>query len=122
MPTRLSIPQVLDTAQKAINTWNENPGLSIGNAALDNQITVVIMQTLVSEIQAADDEIEKLRTRLTGLVDARDTKVGTLSAYNTRVKSGVRSNFGPDSKQYKQIGGTPTSERKSPVRKPKPTP
>ncbi|WP_309688277.1 hypothetical protein [Armatimonas sp.] len=120
MAARLSIPQVLNTAQKVINTWNENPGLTIGNAALDNQITVIMMDTLVSEIQADDDEIEKLRTRLTGLVDARDTKVGTLSGYNTRVKSGVRSNFGPDSKQYKQVGGTPTSERKTPVRKPKP--
>ncbi|WP_309708726.1 hypothetical protein [Armatimonas sp.] len=122
MATRLSIPQVLDTAQKVINTWNENPGLTIGNAALNNQITAVMMEALVDEIQADDEEIEKLRTRLTGLVDARDTKVGTLSSYNTRVKSGVRSNFGPDSKQYKQVGGIPTSERKSPVRKPKPTP
>lgn len=122
MATRLSIPQVLDTAQKAINTWNENSGLTIGNAALNNQITVVMMDALVSEIQTDNDEIEKLRTRLTGLVDVRDTKVGTLSGYNTRVKSGVRSNFGPDSKQYKQVGGTPTSERKSPVRKLKSTP
>ena len=122
MATRLSIPQVLDTAQKVINTWNENPGMKIGTAETDNEITVVMMETLVDKIESEDLEIAKLRTRLTGLVDARDTKVSTLSGYSTRVKSGVRSKFGPDSKQYKQVGGTPTSERKSPTRKPKATP
>jgi len=37
----------------------------------------------------------------------------------TRARSGIRSVFGPDSTQYEQAGGTRTSERKTPTRKPK---
>ena len=44
-----------------------------------------------------------------------------LIEYGTRMLSGVGSKYGFDSEQYGQAGGTPRSERKRPVRKPKST-
>jgi hypothetical protein len=59
------------------------------------------------------------RTELTGLMDVRDDHARTLSDLVTRVRSGVRAIYGPDSPQYEQAGGVRRSERKRPVRKPK---
>ena len=34
-----------------------------------------------------------------------------------RVRAGVKANYGDDSQQFEMVGGTRTSERKSPTRK-----
>ena len=62
------------------------------------------------------------RTELTGLMDVRDDHARTRSDLVTRVRSGVRAGYGPDSPQYEQAGGicrSERSERKRPARKPK---
>lgn len=41
-----------------------------------------------------------------------------LREMNKRVLSAVEAQFGPDSSEYEQVGGTRQSERKRPVRKP----
>jgi hypothetical protein len=56
----------------------------------------------VKVCQSGDDEAAAKRRELT-----------------TRALSGIRGYFGPDSDEYEQAGGTRTSERKKPVRKPK---
>jgi len=43
-----------------------------------------------------------------------------LQTETARMLAGVGAHFGPDSSEYEQAGGTRTSERKRPVRKPKP--
>lgn len=43
-----------------------------------------------------------------------------LQTESARMLAGTGAHFGPDSNEYEQAGGTRKSERKRPVRKPKP--
>ena len=63
-----------------------------------------------------NDEIEKARHQLSGLIDSWDDAALTLSAYNTGALSAIHGLFGPDSTEDDQAGGTCSSERKKPVR------
>ena len=47
-----------------------------------------------------NEEIDEVRHQLSGLIDDRDDAALTLSAYNTRALSAIRSIFGPDSTDY----------------------
>jgi hypothetical protein len=50
-------------------------------------------------------------------IQGDEKALGDLSA---RMLAGVGSKYGKDSSEYEQAGGTRTSERKPPTRKPKP--
>jgi hypothetical protein len=52
----------------------------------------------------------------------RDDQTVKVNELCTRARSGVRAFFGPDSSEYELVGGTRTSERKKPQRKPAETP
>ncbi len=54
---------------------------------------------------------------LVGLKKKRDDQVRQLQDLVTRFRSVARAHFGPDSKEYAQVGGTPISTRKPRTRK-----
>jgi hypothetical protein len=58
------------------------------------------------------DQVEALRTQLSGLLNDIGAKMKAVSDVVTRARSGMRAFYGPDSTQYEQVGGTRTSERK----------
>ena len=80
---------------------------------------------VAAEIKAQSDRI----VAYNGLLDQCDAlgnelrggekRLGTL---NLRVLAGGKSKFGPDANEVEQLGGTRTSERAKPVRKPKAAP
>ena len=113
MAANQSLQDALDDAERIINTWLENPDFALG------EVERSMLETLVTEVRAAELEIEKERIKLTGMVETRDKKLDTLVSYTTRARGGFRAVYGADSIQYKQAGGTITSERKAPKRKPK---
>lgn len=115
MPGSLSVDRVVADAELLINAWKSHPGFTLATIQRSD------LEEDVTAIEADNAEIESLRSQLTLRIDQRDNKVKALSNKNTRVRSGFRANYGPDSAEYKQAGGTPTSERKSPKRKPKST-
>jgi hypothetical protein len=115
MAGSLSVDRVVTDAELLINAWKSHPTFTLGTIERSD------MEDDVSEIRADTAQIESLRSQLTLLLEKRDQKTKRLSDKNTRVRSGFRAHFGPDSAEYKQAGGTPTSERKTPKRKPKPT-
>lgn len=115
MPGSLSVDRVVTDAELLINAWKSHPEFTLGTIQRSD------MEEEVEAIRTDTAEIEALRSQLTLRLDQRDQKTRALSGKNTRVRSGFRAHFGPDSPEYKQAGGTPTSERKSPKRKPKPT-
>lgn len=112
MASTVSIDRVLDDTELLVNAWNSNPEFKIAD------IDPAEMTSEAQEIRQDTAQIEVLRSQLTLLIEQRDRKAKNLGQKNTRVRSGFRAFFGPDSPQYKQAGGTPTSERKSPKRKP----
>ena len=113
MATKVSASKVIEDLGKIINTWGENPEF-----ALPDGTTRKDLDELRADILSDNEEIEVQRTRLTGMIDRRDEKASRGNALAVRARSGIKFTYGPDSAQYKQAGGTPTSERKSPTRKP----
>ena len=104
---------VLTHAQKIVNVWAENETFSMG------EVTVVTLKDKMTAVTEADLAVEAERQKLMALINARDNEITALHQMVTRARSGIRSFYGPDSTQYEQAGGTRTSERKTPTRKPK---
>ena len=109
MPTKVSSGNAVEDADKIIGVWQANPAFSIMGITLDE------FKAATDDIRSRDATIKARRQELTGLVDERDDKALSLSDWVTRALSGIRSNFGPNSAQYEQAGGTRKSERKTPA-------
>jgi hypothetical protein len=61
--------------------------------------------------------VEKLRAEA---VRKKESSAAAVRTFVTRVRSSARGAFGGDSDEYASVGGTRTSDRKKPTRKPKP--
>jgi len=109
MATKVSSGNVVEDADKIIGVWQANPAFSMMGITLDE------FKAATDDIRSRDATIKARRQELTGLVDERDDKALVLSEWVSRALSGIRSNFGPDSAQYEQAGGTRKSERKTPA-------
>jgi hypothetical protein len=114
MAKNVSLDQVLTEAQQILHFWQANPTFKLGEMGVED------FQASLAALQSLNGEVGEMRTRLTGVLNRRDDQAKSLNDLNTRVRSGVRGVFGPDSGEYEQVGGTRRSERKSPTRKPKP--
>jgi hypothetical protein len=116
MAGNVSVDRVVTDAALLINAWKSNPDFKLADILRED------MESDLADIDQDTLKIESLRSQLTLLVEQRDQKARLLSTKNTRIRSGFRAFYGPDSPQYKQAGGTPTSERKSPKRRTPPAP
>ena len=113
MATRLSTDVVLADAAKIQQMWRENPTFTVpGLTAKDHA-------DREASVRAQDAEIAAAKAHLSGLIEKRDGDVRTIHDGNVRVRRGVGFTYGLESPQYKMVGGTPPSERKSTARKPK---
>ena len=72
---------------------------------------------MIAEARGQREHVEELRMQLTGQTNDLGTKAASLASIRTRALSGFRATYGPNSKQYEQAGGTPSSERRRPSRK-----
>jgi len=80
------------------------------------------------DISALSDKLDKYNEMLS-LLDSLQNEIGTLEASlrekNVRILSATEAQYGPDSSEYEQAGGTRRSERKRTgpkgPRTPKPT-
>ena len=103
----------LVAANKVEDVWSKNTQFTM------NDVTLEQFQTAMATCTTGDNEVETKRRELTALINQRDAANATLKNMTTRALSGIRGFFGPDSDEYELAGGTRTSERKKPVRKPK---
>lgn len=110
MASGKSMDDVVTDAQKAIDVWNANPTLTVG------ELSKAGLTTLKGEIAAETAAIETLRTQLAGLVDTRNDKIKTMTGQIKRVRATVKGVYGSDSAQYEQVGGVRDSERKPAAR------
>lgn len=106
MPTKYSPDKVLTEAEQIARVWAENPTFTLG------EVTLLILQTKITELRQKRDRLEALRTEATALTNDIGSRTAELADINTRALSGYRATFGPDSTQYEQAGGTRRSERK----------
>lgn len=107
--SRLNGMQVVDGKQEtAVNYGNSKAPLTVAEMAA--QIALV-------ESKRADyNKALKAADELSNDIDAEEKK---LSEMSTKVLAAAVSEFGEDSDEYEQLGGTKKSDRKKPVRKPK---
>ncbi|WP_394796814.1 hypothetical protein [Armatimonas sp.] len=116
MAGNVSVDRVVTDAALLINAWKSNPDFKLADIKRED------IEDEIAAVNQDTAQIESLRSQLTLIIEQRDQKARALSQKNTRMRSGFRAFYGPDSPQYKQAGGTPTSERKSPKRRTPTTP
>jgi hypothetical protein len=81
------------------------------------------IESFEAEINGYSDDQDQYNGALAALdeqsneLDKRERRLADL---NQRITSAVRGHFGPDSNEFEQVGGVRRSDRKRPVRTPKP--
>ena len=111
-----TVDQALDDADRILTTWEGNANFSLAT------LTKEEMTAKRNGVRSKAALIEQKRVELKGLTESLTDEVKELGQMNTRVKSGFRAVYGPDSPQVAQVGITRTSDRKPRTRKEKPAP
>jgi hypothetical protein len=116
MARNLKVKGTLEDAEKVATVWKENPKLVMGDLKYSE------FEAIRKATDQAITDCLRREAELVGLKKQRDDQLRKLQDLVSRFRSVVRAHFGPDSKQYAQVGGTPASARKSRSRKPEPAP
>ena len=111
MPGRVIAEGVVADTDKALKVWKANPTMTIINLPIAN------VETARDSVKTLETQIEDLRHQLTGLLDHRNDQAKALNKMVVRVRGAIKSNFGDDSPEYEQAGGTRSSEYKKPAKK-----
>jgi len=107
-----SFDDIQADAEKLLRVWAANSSLSLGD------VTEPQFQTMLATFKTTRAHTEDLRTQLTASVNDTNSQASAIQDLVVRGRSGARAQFGADSTQYEQLGGTRASDRKP--RKPKP--
>jgi hypothetical protein len=102
-----SFDEAIADAEKILRMWDENPSFTLGD------ITREVFTARLEALRQQRAATEALRTQLTEAVNNLNAKAVDLIGLTTRVLSGVRAVYGPNSTQYEQAGGTRTDDRKT---------
>ena len=123
MATQLNPDVVLADSANVDKVWSKNLTITLGtdNDPANPKVTHADFAAAQAKVKDLNAQITDLRTQLDDLLNDRNDATKVLNGYNTRGLSAVRGIFGPNSSEYEAAGGTRSSERKKPVRKPKPT-
>ena len=111
MPSRVIAEGVVADTDKTLKVWKANPTMTIMN------LTPAEVETARDSVKTLETQIEDLRHQLTGLLDRRNDEAKALNKLVVRVRGAIKSNFGDDSPEYEQAGGTRSSERKKSAKK-----
>lgn len=82
---------------------------------------VAALKTLESEMDTEAERVAQLRAELAGALDNYHARASLFSTRMSEARDEVAVQFGRDSNEVQAVGRTKISERKTPVRKPKPT-
>src|SRR4051794_25250394 len=91
--------------------WADNPELALGD------LTQKQFGDMVKAFTAARTEVDDLRNQLTRAINDLNAKAAEILATTVRARSVARGQFGPNSTQYEQLGGTRASDRKPRTKK-----
>jgi hypothetical protein len=106
MAKSMSFDSVQADGETLLRVWDANPELALGDITREQFRTV--LATFVASRATAND----LRTQLTAAVNAVNNQMSRINDICVRGRAGARAQFGQDSTQYDQLGGTRKSERK----------
>ena|SRR5437660_1775825 len=100
-----SFDDIKAQAEQLLRVWDENANLALGD------LTKAQFQTLLSAFNTTRASVDGLRTQLTKGVNDLNDQGNQIAAITVRARSVARGQYGPDSTQYDQLGGTRASER-----------
>ena len=78
----------------------------------------ITLASYEADVNAFDTRLETYHERLSSLDELQnelDDSENDLREKNRRILSAIEANYGPDSSEYEQVGGTRTSDRKRPA-------
>ena len=106
----------LELARQRIAALKQiNPKPDFGPA-----LTVEAFEAAVSAFTAEQDAYNGDVSALDEKTNLLDDHEQTLADFNVRILAAVKAIYGPDSSEFEQLGAVRRSDRKRPVRTPKP--
>lgn len=114
MKTKPNHEEVKVETDKILSVWKANPDFKLKDVTAEQvEADNARLDAVIKLVKQKEQEILPLRNE-------RDDLATKLNEVNVRARSGMKGYFGLNSSQYEQVGGTRSSERKTPVRKSKP--
>jgi hypothetical protein len=91
-----------------------------GYAPRNTDLSVAALRGLESQMDSQANRVTQLRAELAGAVDDYHKTGSLFTRRMTEARDEVQVQFGRDSNELQAVGRTKRSDRKAPVRKPKP--
>lgn len=111
MPRRQYPNDVLKQAKGVVNGWNQ-----IAPLPAFGTLTVTSLSAAVTAATALETQIAVLEKQLADKRAQRDAQFKATWDKVKRARNSIKGSFGDDSTQYKMVGGTRLSDKKSPRR------
>ena len=105
-------PNVSTQAQEILVGWGQ-----VSTTLIFGTLTPTALTADITSASTLESDISKLEIQLADKRNQRDLVYNGMWDKIKRVRAGVKANYGDDSQQFEMVGGTRTSERKSPTRK-----
>lgn len=71
----------------------------------------------INDLSSKIDDYNQQLSSLDDLLNDIEARERNMRSFSTRILSATEAQYGPNSSQYEQVGGTPTGERKRPTKK-----
>ena len=111
MPKGKSFDEVVADIERLIRVWTAKPTLALEGLTREG------VSAKLEAFKTKRASVEDLRTQLTAGVNDINQEASDLADIGNRGRSAAKGQFGGNSTEYEQLGGTRTSDRKSPKRK-----
>jgi hypothetical protein len=92
----------------------------VGYAPRNSSLNVDALRTLESQMDSQANRVTQLRAELAGAIDNYHATGSLFTQRMIEARDEVQVQFGRDSNELQAVGRTKRSDRKAPVRKPKP--
>ncbi len=101
-----SFDDIKAQAEQLLRVWNDNDDLALGD------LTKAQFKAMVDAFNTTRASVDGMRTQLTKGVNDLNGQATDILGITVRARSVARGQYGPNSTQYDQLGGTRASERK----------
>lgn len=109
-----NIANLLQEASKIKEAMEKiGEGLPVG-------ISIAELEVKINALKTSTKAVDAINAERTQMVNIKADDVKGLNEYLIIIRLAIKSLCGLDSSEYEMVGGTRASERKKPVRKPKP--
>jgi hypothetical protein len=106
MPKGNSFDDVQADGDTLLLVWDDNQELTLGDVTREG------FRTIMTTFRTSRANLEQLRSQITAAISNVNDQAQAIKGITVRGRAAARGQFGGDSTQYEQLGGTRSSERK----------